>query len=866
METFLGMSNAMYAGAVTTQSSLLQKSRSNSPDLADSNHALARLSLSTRGPINPINEDGENIRHTTKYGGLDMKEGVSRDVESVSRSHNSKLPLSAEEDGGLTETLEHMESFEVPSVFVNEGLLLLKVSHKSKKKIRFWVDLANFRFVYKQTTKNSVHSFYVDDIRSLWPRGLASHYREELGISKETERRWLLVAYFDHRKNKTKLLHLIADTAHDAKRLLHTVGKFKTIKEKIAADFLVDIKDLDEVKRQILSGKAAFPERNPKQLLTFSEVVKYCRRLSISVTPARLQHLFLRVTLSQKDEIDFDDFKRFVMLLTHRDELSALWDRLVGGLTVMSLKTFTNFVINVQRENVDTENVAKTYKRFASDAETGMSIEAFTAYLRSDLCAASKAEYLAEDYYSHPLTEYFILSSHNTYLTGRQVAGESSVDGYVKALQRGCRCLEIDVWNNSTDPCAEPIVNHGRTFTQGISLSNVLATIKKFAFQTTRFPLILSLEVHCLAYAQVLMVQILKDVFGTALVLLPVDTRNQIPSPSALKDRVLIKVKKTSDLLPMVDENGRFLTSSTTQTSVSESTDSSSTHRFKIRRKPASKITETLAELGVYCQGLKFRNFSLPESKTYNHCFSLSEKSVNTMLRDPEKAEAVDKHNRKYFMRVYPSKIRLMLSNFLPINYWEHGVQMVATNWQTYDLGQQINEAFFDVAPGRGYVLKPPDLRRPPVKSTLRKTTTTQKETVARFRIEVISAQQLPKTPAADIVNPFVTVEIVGARSVEWAADSKIGATSVVAENGFNPIWNLVFSGTFYADSDLVFLRLTVHTSGAKTVVESPKEIGLLVTKLFDLKQGYRHLPLKDLCGETLVCSSIFVNLSYDKL
>ncbi|KAG7285645.1 hypothetical protein NEMBOFW57_010274 [Staphylotrichum longicolle] len=45
---------------------------------------------------------------------------------------------------------------------------------------------------------------------------------------------------------------------------------------------------------------------------------------------------------------------------------------------------------------------------------------------------------------SHPLPEYFISSSHNTYLMAHQLFGTSSAGAYETTLRAGARCIEID--------------------------------------------------------------------------------------------------------------------------------------------------------------------------------------------------------------------------------------------------------------------------------------------------------------------------------------------------------------------------------------------------------------------------------------
>lgn len=73
-----------------------------------------------------------------------------------------------------------------------------------------------------------------------------------------------------------------------------------------------------------------------------------------------------------------------------------------------------------------------------------MSSDGFCRYLMSDENAPvflDRLELYQE--MDQSLAHYFISSSHNTYLTGRQFGGKSSVEMYRQVLLSGCRYLSV---------------------------------------------------------------------------------------------------------------------------------------------------------------------------------------------------------------------------------------------------------------------------------------------------------------------------------------------------------------------------------------------------------------------------------------
>ncbi|XP_007941767.2 1-phosphatidylinositol 4,5-bisphosphate phosphodiesterase eta-1 [Orycteropus afer afer] len=291
-------------------------------------------------------------------------------------------------------------------------------------------------------------------------------------------------------------------------------------------------------------------DKNGDGLLNIEEIHQLMHKLNVNLPRRKVRQMFQEAdTDENQGTLTFEEFCVFYKMMSLRRDLYLLllsYSDKKDHLTVEELAQFLK--VEQKMNNVTADYCLDIIRKFEVSEENKvknvLGIEGFTNFMRSPACDIFNP--LHQEVYQdmdQPLCNYYIASSHNTYLTGDQLLSQSKVDMYARVLQEGCRCVEVDCWDG---PDGEPVVHHGYTLTSKILFRDVVETINKHAFVKNEFPVILSIENHCSIQQQKKIAQYLKGIFRDKLDLSSVDTEDckQLPSPQSLKGKILVKGKK----------------------------------------------------------------------------------------------------------------------------------------------------------------------------------------------------------------------------------------------------------------------------------------------------------------------------------
>ncbi|KAL1139623.1 hypothetical protein AAG570_006603 [Ranatra chinensis] len=600
-------------------------------------------------------------------------------------------------------------------------------------------------------------------------------------------------------------------------------------------------------------------------------------------------------------KFSFEEFFNFFKNLTQRSEVEKIFEDICGSskrklMTASQLMEFLNKTQRDPRLNeilhpytdlTKAKDLIAQYELNKNNiAKCLLSFDGFLRYLMSsDNSVVSTNKLELSDDMDHPLSHYFINSSHNTYLSGHQLTGKSSVEMYRQCLLAGCRCVELDFWNGGR--AEEPVIVHGYTFVPEIPAKDVIEAIAESAFKTSDFPVILSFENHCNPRQQAKIAQYCRDIFGDMLLDQPLEGYQlepgaPLPPPSLLKRKIIIKNKKkhhhsSATSTTITTSATATLVSSTTSPPViatnksdngsvlDEDIESSSEDEDDeeddegVGEKPAAdktdkpaggpaKESEAGAEISAlvnYVQPVHFSSFEVSEKK--NRCYEMSsfDERQATMLLKETPIEFV-KYNKRQLSRIYPVGTRFDSSNFMPQVFWNAGCQLVALNYQTLDLAMQLNLGIYEYNHRCGYLLKPEFMRRPDRRFDPFAESTVDGIIAGSVTIHVISGQFLTDKRCGT----YVEVDMYG-----LPADTvrKKFRTRIVPNNAINPIFDeepFVFKKVVLPD--LACIRIAAYEEGGKL-------IGHRVLPVVGLCPGYRHVSLRSECGQPLGLPTLFV-------
>lgn len=430
-----------------------------------------------------------------------------------------------------------------------------------------------------------------------------------------------------------------------------------------------------------------------------------------------------------------------------------------------------------------------------------------------------------------PLAHYFVETSHNTYLEGNQLSSRSSVLRYVEVLRRGCRSVEVDVWDGAE---GEPIVKHGYAVTTEVPFEDVIQAIADHAFVASEYPVIISVEQHCSALQRTRQGEILRSILGERLLLPPWDEkRNEIDyeafepiSPWSARGRFLVKsslgcCERCSAKLPLYDQCIALPT----------------------KKLQKNEKQELLAYTSLHSTSPQAEASPAEPSRSSCHVSSMNVGKC-LKLRDSAGEAALQNWNTRFLSRAYPTGTMIGSGNFDPIPLWLCGVQMVAMNYQTPDLPLLFNDGLFrNFNGGCGYVLKPPELlgeERP------------CQPRVRRLLLRVCCAHRLPQPeapiteetgamghgiPGSAISSPFVTVSL--------EPGGQVSQSKPVQHDGYHPVFNHeVMLNVSAAPLHILALEVRDFHTG--------RPMARTAVSLDALREGLRWVPLQNSLGSTI--------------
>ena len=326
---------------------------------------------------------------------------------------------------------------------------------------------------------------------------------------------------FDDLLDQKEFQHLAKEIGIDAKELLLYIDINKDgiiTKEEVINYFKGILKDLEFTE---IFEKYATRKNNETNIYTMNQ--------------EELKLFFLE---EQKEQIT--DLELYQLIILYNSKINRKTKRKM-------CKKFKN-IFFYNKNQINKDKISSSIIKLNNKLKLNESNDQITLELNakefSDMLNSSyntvynKAKQNNELDTSHSLVDYYINSSHNTYLRGHQLKGLSDPKMYSYAILAGYRLVELDCYNGEGD---DIIITHGFTLVTKLKLEDVLIELRENAFKNSPYPVILSIENHLDDKHQQIMANKFKK-YLIDLYIFPTDSPPEfMPTLEELKYKFIIK-------------------------------------------------------------------------------------------------------------------------------------------------------------------------------------------------------------------------------------------------------------------------------------------------------------------------------------
>lgn len=657
--------------------------------------------------------------------------------------------------------------------------------------------------------------------------------------------------------------------------------------------------------------------------------------------------LFDVLDIDNDNKINYNEFISYFKRFTSGEEFKHIFNKYQNGNNVITAKGLQRFFKEHQKENITEreatemilffskgvkleekktkiEEISNIYKQSETEGKPvsltqeqvdllQMDLSEFKELLYSNIASVLDHDKLNKQLnMNRPINDYFINSTHNTYLTGHQLAGKSSVNMYSFAMLEGYRLVEMDCYDGKGD---DIIITHGYTLASDIKLKDVLVELKKTAFVNSNLPVVLSIENHMDKYHQDVMANDFKTILQDLYIFPSENPPDYLPNLSEMCNKFIVKCggkryqkdrngitprskleyqsRKTVPKLEIknifINHIGDLVEKKMNQNELEDLDDDDDDDEggivIKIQRTENTENNKDIesenkqevieieedaidnkeldsdSKLGQVrgFHGTKFKEDKVKEMNYQPWEFvTIKSTKFKTYCKSIDKRKLLIEFNQNSLMKAYPQSFNS--ANYNPIDCWILGCHVASMNIQaTEDDYLLLNHIFFKQNQNCGYVLKPKKLLPEYTKIETYEDPVGSVEITLKSIVNAVRLIQNEKIRLKRNYNMKLTCYMIGTEEDENPNNNK-KYTFTISGNLLFPTINDTSTTIFFKiyEKDLSCIMFKLSYEGSV--------IGRMVVPICLMKEGVRNIPFYSSKLERQSFSFLIVHVKKNKV